>query len=339
MKITEARLRKLIREEALKSVNENHRSKRNSLRFLLEEDEKPSKGAEKTGDKETFMLGGKPLEEPEGTSFTDQTNFADFKSVEDCRELLTQLASGDASQPIYRVMKSDPGAVVGWLKKTFGNDLDELASRIVTIGSKLPKSGLSKADMPFLPGPPDAVGSVDQVQDALTPGGQYNVDFRESLGRRPGVLVERWQRLAGILNEDTPPPAPNSFIGLKSKDAQDYMTSGIKDGKPEDDKAAVVLNPSIAATDAIPTQRNVLLPKSLSMAVAGIEGGPIGAYFSTNNEILDGHHRWSATMLNNPGAAIGGFAAIDLDAMGGTKKALQHLTAIGNALGNATKTK
>ena len=77
---------------------------------------------------------------------------------------------------------------------------------------------------------------------------------------------------------------------------------------------------------------------ALGMAVAGVEGGDLGAYFSTNNEILDGHHRWAATSLNNPAATLGGFAAVDLEAMGGTTTALKHLTAIGNALGNKTKT-
>ena len=71
---------------------------------------------------------------------------------------------------------------------------------------------------------------------------------------------------------------------------------------------------------------------------AGVEGGDLGAYFSTNNEILDGHHRWAATSLNNPAASLGGFAAVDLEAMGGTTQALKHLTAIGNAFGNKTKT-
>ena len=33
--------------------------------------------------------------------------------------------------------------------------------------------------MPFLPGPKDAEGSVDDVEDAITPGGKYSVDFKE----------------------------------------------------------------------------------------------------------------------------------------------------------------
>ena len=126
---------------------------------------------------------------------------------------------------------------------------------------------------------------------------------------------------------------------MKSPEAQAYMTSGEKDGDAKDDSAKFVKDPEIPASAAKPTQSNILIAKSIGMAANGVEGGDLGAYFSTDNEILDGHHRWAATMLNNPGASMGGFAAIDLKAMGGTKQALKHLTAIGNALGNKTKTK
>ena len=46
----------------------------------------------------------------------------------------------------------------------------------------------------------------------------------------------------------------------------------------------------------------------------------------------------AATMLNNPQAKIGTFAMIDME-KAGMGPTLKHLTAIGNALGNKTKTK
>ena len=154
------------------------------------------------------------------------------------------------------------------------------------------------------------------VEDALTPGGKYNVDFKEA--------VEL--------------PEPNEFKDLNTDPkAKDFMTSGEKDGKPEDDKATVKMPAEVPASKAIPTQTNILLGKSLAMAIGGVEGGPLEAWISTNGEILDGHHRWAATMLNNPGASLGAVGAIDMDAMGGKDKALKYLTGIGNALGNPTK--
>ena len=43
-------------------------------------------------------------------------------------------------------------------------------------------------------------------------------------------------------------------------------------------------------------------------------------------------------MLNDPSANIGTVARVDLDTLG-TDETLKYLTAIGNALGNKTKTK
>ena len=345
MKLTASQLRRIVRDETRSLLRETVSPRKRSLASLIfEEDEKKDSGSEKGEDLgQSLTLGDKPLGKPSGEKFTDQTNFADFADPESCREVFAQLATADSSQPIYQAMggKSDPKKIAAWLKG-FGPELDELASRVVAIGKKLPASGLPKDKMPFLPGPPDAKGSVDQVEDALTPGGNLNIDFKESRRRtavRSSIVTERWQKLAGIITEKVDPPAPNTFSSMDDEAAKKYMTSGLKDGKPNDDKATIKLNPKIAAADAVPTQKNVLLPKTISMAAAGIKGGDLGAYFSANNEILDGHHRWSATMLNDPSAQIGGFAAIDLDAMGGREEALKHLTALGNALGNATKTK
>ena len=74
------------------------------------------------------------------------------------------------------------------------------------------------------------------------------------------------------------------------------------------------------------------------MAIKGISGGDLDAYGGLKGEILDGHHRWSATMLNDPSATIGTIARIDLDTLG-RAETLKYLTAIGNALGNKTKVK
>ena len=249
------------------------------------------------------------------TSFNAQTSFP--KDTNTAKEVVRQLQSGNPDSPILKA--SDPPintqAAKAWVQK-IGPDV--VLQRIVAVASKIPGTGLAKKDMPFLPGPADAKGSVDDVEDALTPGGKFNVDFKERVN----------------------PPAANA-IGDAATDtkAQEFMSSGNKDNVPDDDKAAFNKGATIAASKAIPTQTNILLGKALSMAIGGVEGGNLGAYISTKGEILDGHHRWAATMLNNPNAEIGSFASIDLDAMGGKTQALKYLTAIGNALGNQTKTK
>lgn len=269
----------------------------------------------------------KEAEEAEASkvNFTTQSSFP--KDEATAKAVVAQLQSGDPNASVFKdkIMwgKDDSGKPIpgptpekakAWVEK-IGPDV--LAQRIVDIGAKIPSTGLAKKDMPFLPGPSDAKGSVEDVEDALTPGGKYNVDFKEAIE----------------------PPAPNAIGNVDSDEkAKAFMSSGTKDGKPEDDKATFQKDPKIAASAAIPTQTNILLGKSLGMAINGVAGGALGAYISTDNEILDGHHRWAATMLNDPGASIGGFGAIDLNAMGGRTKALKYLTAIGNALGNKTKT-
>ena len=288
----------------------------------IEKDPDAQVAAPKKGEKEKAPL--------DAAAITNQTSYGELSGEEDAKKILTQLQSRDPNQPIYKAMvftdkgktvKPDPEKIANWVDE---KGVDTLAKRMVAIGNALPSTGLPKDKMPFLPGPKDAQGSVDDVEDAITPGGKYSVDFKE---------------IYDFLNEKTDPPAPNTFIGMDDPKAQAYMTSGDKDGDAKDDKATFVKDPEIKASEAVPTQSNILIAKSIGMAANGVEGGDLGAYFSTDNEILDGHHRWAATMLNNPGAPMGGFAAIDLKAMGGTKQALKHLTAIGNALGNKTKTK
>jgi hypothetical protein len=248
----------------------------------------------------------------EAAEFTGQSSFP--KDEATARKAVNQLMSGDPEASIIKAMGKfgDANKAKAWVKKI---GPDTVVDRILAVGNKIPTQGLAKKDMPFLPGPPDAKGDPKDVEDALTAGGKYNVDFKEAIA----------------------PPAKNTLTP-GSPEAKDYMASGTKDGKPADDDITVKIPSAVSAADAKPTQTNILLAKALSMAIGGIEGGDIDAWISTDGKILDGHHRWAATMLNNPSATLGAAGAIDMDAMGGTTTALKHLTAIGNALGNKTKT-
>ena len=267
-------------------------------------------------DLKKYLAEGRLFEEEAEDSmsvpFTGQTSFP--KDEKTAKAAVAQLQSGNPDAPIIKAMGGfgDANKAKAWVEK-IGPDI--IVKRILDIASKIPSQGLAKADMPFLPGPPDAKGKASDVEDALTPGGKYNIDFKEA--------VE--------------PPTKNT-ISPGSEEAEDYMTSGVKDGKPSDDSVTVKVPAAVAASDAKPTQTNILLGKSLSMAIGGVEGGDIEAWIGTDGSILDGHHRWAATMLNNPSAKLGAAGAIDMKGMGDQTTALKHLTAIGNALGNKTKT-
>jgi hypothetical protein len=247
---------------------------------------------------------------------TNQTSFKELDKGS-AINVVKQLMSGDDNTPVLQAQgKWSPGgaAAKAWVTKI---GPENVIKRILAIGAKIPEKGLPKSKMPFLPGPEDAQGEVSDVEDALTPSGKYNVD-----------MMER-----------TDPPAPNA-IGHVGSDpnAVAFMQAGLKDGDPDDDVLQIKMGGSFPAAAGIPTQTNILIAKALGMAINGVAGGNIGAYASLNNEILDGHHRWAATMLNKPDADIGTFAQIDLEKLG-TEATLQYLTAIGNALGNKTKTK
>jgi hypothetical protein len=66
-----------------------------------------------------------------------------------------------------------------------------------------------------------------------------------------------------------------------------------------------------------------------SKARPGIEGGNLKSVVSHDGYILDGHHRWAATLLNNPEAKIHGIQiAIEIDDL------VPILRAAGDAFGN-----
>ena len=293
-------------------------------RSILREQEEEAEEAEETDSVEfTGEYKGDPVDK--------KTNVKDVDPV----EMANQLLSGDDAAPLVASSKGqwfeyDGAAAKAWIEN-LGPDV--FVARLKALATKVPKSGLSKADMPFLPLPNDKKSVAKDpadVQDALSPGGKYNVDFMEESAMKRGFQ---------FLVEKIPPPAANTFVGMDDPKSKEFMTGGHEetDGSEDDDSIEVQLGGSIPAGDAIPTQSNILIYKSMGFAVDGMAGGDLGAYASVDNEILDGHHRWAATMLNNPGATVGTTAKIDLKPLG-TQQTLKYLTAIGNALGNKTKT-
>ena len=294
-------------------------------------------------DEEASEAGGKIGDAPKGDPVSKTTNVKDVDPI----EIVNQLLSGKDDSPIVQSSSGkwfeyDGAAGKAWVEKV-GPEV--VVDRIKALAAKIPSSGLPKKDMPFLPGPPDAKGSVDQVVDALTPGGKLNIDShggKEKEGKKDDDdkdIKEAMVLGLQYLMEQTPPPAPNTFVGME-KGGEEWMTAGLEanDGDEDDDEIEIIPGGSIAADSAIPTQSNILIYKSLGMAVDGMAGGDLDAWAGTGGEILDGHHRWAATMLNDPSADLGTAGQVDLNALGKPKLMLKYLTAIGNALGNETKT-
>jgi hypothetical protein len=308
---------------------------------------------------------------PAGTAMKGKDNIAS----KDATEIVAQLVSGDVKMPIFAAIgeyhnpQFTPGipkastaegaaAIADWAKKA-GPDF--LQQNITNIQGKLPSGGKSKSEMPALE-PMD----VGHVKDALSPGGQINIDmddpsaddiadveqWHQDHGKEAklgGTKKESRYSLAARLLEDKFPQGHKGGMSgapvKGEKDAVDlnaikdlalsFLTKGLQsyDDDGADDMIQVKENEPIQVASMIPTQQNVLLGKSLAFAIGGGFGGQeLGAYITGGNEILDGHHRWAGTMIVDPGAEIKGHKV-----MAPAAEILPVLTTLGNALGRQQK--
>ncbi len=115
---------------------------------------------------------------------------------------------------------------------------------------------------------------------------------------------------------------------MNSRLAAIYARKGEMDGKHSDD-VVKTKKATWAARKLKPSQSAIYLGKALGMAVGGVKGGDLGSIVSSDNHILDGHHRWAATMLPEPTAKIMGISA-DL----GIGDLVPVLRSLGDAYGN-----
>ena len=86
----------------------------------------------------------------------------------------------------------------------------------------------------------------------------------------------------------------------------EWLTKGTRDGGEPGDDIVKTVDVELPAQALKPSQSEIFLNKSLSMAIGGVVGGDLAAIISSDNHILDGHHRWAATMLSKPDAMVGG---------------------------------
>lgn len=108
----------------------------------------------------------------------------------------------------------------------------------------------------------------------------------------------------------------------------DFFINGKKDGEINDDIVHTKFT-GIPAKQLKPSQDAVYLGKALGLAINGVVGGDLGAVISKDNRILDGHHRWAATIFNDSNAKVNGVKA-DLN----IGDLIPVLRAAGDALGN-----
>lgn len=121
---------------------------------------------------------------------------------------------------------------------------------------------------------------------------------------------------------------PQHFRTSAGKEDEFFLTKGRRDDELEDD-VIPSKQVTIPAVQLKPSQREIFLGKSLGMAILGIAGGNLDAIISQDNFILDGHHRWAATMLNKPDANITGLQ-VDMP----IKELIPVLRSVGDSYGN-----
>jgi hypothetical protein len=104
-------------------------------------------------------------------------------------------------------------------------------------------------------------------------------------------------------------PIPLSKIPVDA--AKSAIDAGQKHNDSKDDTARFQKS-SVPAATLRASQTEIIPEKAVGMAIAMILkkspfneiGGDLGAIASKDNYIMDGHHRWAATMLANPKASV-----------------------------------
>lgn len=290
----------------------------------------------------------------------------------DASEIVAQMLSGDPKAPVVVAIGAfhnpkftpdlpnnvaTPEGAKDLQKWTLSKGPAFLKNNIATVQGSLPSSGLPKSKMPALE--PD---DVDAVKDALEPGGDFNIDITEPLADNEKSVEKWWQKAMAdkeardsgddskknesvmlyntvnrILEAQFPQNYPGGMPGGSKTDPKDlalaFLTKGLKDGNDTDDTIQVKENEPVNVADMKPTQQNIQLGKSLAFALGGGFGGQeLGAYITGGNEILDGHHRWSGTMIVDPSASIKGHKIF-----APAEDIIPAMTALGNAFGNKQK--
>lgn len=133
---------------------------------------------------------------------------------------------------------------------------------------------------------------------------------------------------------DTTDPQDPFPEGLSGEEAKDFIIRGIKDGDKEDDEIKVKIVNKIAS-DLKPIQKQIYFDKSIKAIKKGSpeesEKYISEIYFiiSSDDYIIDGHHRWQTANLINPNMKVK-CVEVDLN----KERLIDLCKAYGDAIGN-----
>jgi hypothetical protein len=131
---------------------------------------------------------------------------------------------------------------------------------------------------------------------------------------------------------DTADPFPEGLAGF---DAEKFLQRGLTDGSKKDDIIGVSIK-HVPAKDLKPIQKQIYFDKSVvALSKSSIEDSKkwlsTKTFFitSSDNFIIDGHHRWMSAVLINPSLEVN-CLSVDLP----IAKLLPLATAYGDSIGN-----
>jgi hypothetical protein len=131
----------------------------------------------------------------------------------------------------------------------------------------------------------------------------------------------RRRSLTSLMFEDADPSKiedtrfPLTLSAVNKELASKIVTGGTedKDTSKDDDTVQVVKGTSYACQDLNPSQTSMNIDKAMQFALSMINGsmpgsggpgGDLGSFVSSDNYIMDGHHRWISTFMVDPSAKI-----------------------------------
>lgn len=105
--------------------------------------------------------------------------------------------------------------------------------------------------------------------------------------------------------------APTELDKVDPVVAKVIVKSGEMDKDKNDDKISVT-SKSWPAADLKPSQTTMRIDNTVGMAISMLAGKMdtnLGCIVSSDNHIMDGHHRWSAAILVDPKTSVSGYGA------------------------------
>lgn len=132
------------------------------------------------------------------------------------------------------------------------------------------------------------------------------------------------RKAIALINEDADPAKVDSkrfpmklsdAAAAAGEEAENLVTGGDNDGEKPDDVIGAGAG-SASVKDLKPSQSSMNIEKAVAFAIAAIRqvtpfpsgaGGDLGAIITSDNHIMDGHHRWIASGMVDPTSEVGGF--------------------------------